>query len=84
MIIEMFFNSLKFSFSQCHVLVVKLICLGTQGDHNGCLGYPIVVIPDVESHVLELILAFMYKGEITVPSPLVLPLIEAARNVTID
>ena len=63
---------------------MKLTCLGTQGDHNGCLGYPIVVIPDVESHVLELILAFMYKGEITVPSHLVLPLIEAARNVTID
>ena len=33
-------------------------------EQNGCFGYPIVVIPDVQSHVLELILAFMYKGKI--------------------
>ena len=31
-------------------------------EQNGCFGYPIVVIPDVQSDVLELILAFMYKG----------------------
>ena len=46
---------------------------------GSCHAHPIVFIPDLSEEVLELILAFMYKGEITVPSHLVLPLMEAAR-----
>ena len=43
------------------------------------VSHPIVFIPDLSEEVLELILGFMYKGEITVPSNLILPLMEAAK-----
>ena len=56
-----------------HIFLTK----GMVGDKGAC--HPIVFIPDLSEEVLELILGFMYKGEITVPSHLILPLMEAAR-----
>ena len=56
-----------------HLFLREGMVGGDQGSH------PIVYIPDLSEEVLELILGFMYKGEITVPSHLILPLMEAAR-----
>ncbi|XP_023345247.1 zinc finger E-box-binding homeobox 2 [Eurytemora carolleeae] len=58
-----------------HIFLSK----GMVGDKSSCPGHPIVYIPDLSEEVLELILGFMYKGEITVPSHLIIPLMEAAR-----
>ena len=55
------------------IFVFLKVMVGDKGSH------PIVFIPDLSEEVLELILGFMYKGEITVPSHLILPLMEAAR-----
>eukprot|EP00088_Acartia_fossae_P015090 TRINITY_DN1818_c0_g1_i4.p1 TRINITY_DN1818_c0_g1~~TRINITY_DN1818_c0_g1_i4.p1 ORF type:complete len:572 (-),score=122.22 TRINITY_DN1818_c0_g1_i4:29-1744(-) len=57
---------------------------GFPGEEGTCVGYPIVVIPDIQSQVLQLILAFMYTGDITVPSHLILPLMEAGRMLGVQ
>jgi len=46
---------------------------------GGCQIHTIVYIPDLAGTVMEHLLAFMYRGEITVPTPDLVPLIEAAR-----
>jgi len=50
----------------------------------GCVGHPIVYIPDMNDTVMEHLLAFMYRGETTVPTHALLPLIEAAKLLGIQ
>ena len=51
---------------------------------SGCVGHPIVYIPDMNDKVMEHLLAFMYRGETTVPTHALLPLIEAAKLLGIQ
>jgi len=51
---------------------------------SGCVGHPIVYIPDLNDKVMEHLLAFMYRGETTVPTQALLPLIEAAKLLGIQ
>ena len=51
---------------------------------SGCTGHPIVYIPDLSDQVMEHLLAFMYRGETTVPPQLLLPLIDAAKLLGIQ
>ena len=51
---------------------------------SGCPGHPIVYIPDLNDKVMEHLLAFMYRGETTVPTHALLPLIEAAKLLGIQ
>jgi len=51
---------------------------------SGCHAHPIVYIPDMTDRVMEHLLAFMYTGQTTVPTHLLLPLIEAAKLLGIQ
>merc|ERR1712083_262283 len=51
---------------------------------SGCHAHPIVYIPDMSDRVMEYLLAFMYTGQTTVPTHLLLPLIEAAKMLGIQ
>jgi len=52
---------------------------GGSGLGGACQIHPIVYIPDLSGQVMEQLLAFMYRGEITVPTSDLVPLIEAAK-----
>lgn len=52
---------------------------GGSGLGGACQIHPIVYIPDMSGQVMEQLLAFMYRGEITVPTSDLVPLIEAAK-----
>ena len=57
---------------------------GVTAPGSGCAGHPIVYIPDLNDKVMEHLLAFMYRGETTVPTHALLPLIEAAKLLGIQ
>lgn len=78
------FTAHRLVLATCSSYFRQLFVGRSVGAAGGCHAHPIVYIPDMTDRVMEHLLAFMYCGETTVPTHLLLPLIEAAKLLGIQ